>query len=250
MNYLKIKVSGVEALVDFDDFSTFMSAVSDTLTVTHRRIHPQRQARPNYLIRDLEVGSAIVTLAPAESTVDSVFEAYLETLASIRAGIVPHGRLSSEDLRSYRKLGRVLESKTAVLEIGDVEIDSTFITNCDRLIEGSPTSFGQVVGLLQGVNTHRSIFFRLYPEGQNSGAECHLRAEGLYEKLMKMFDKRVRLTGKVRRNPDGSGVDRVEVVEAELMPSPGEVPTLASLAGIWKNDRPFDLNEIRASWND
>jgi len=246
--FLKIKLSGVEDLVDFADFGTFISAVSETLTITHRRLHPERQVRPSYLVRDLQVGSAIALLSPADSNNFSIFDDYTDSLTAIRAGHLPSGKLSNEDLRCYKKLGRVLESKSSKAEVNGVEIDDVFVANCDRLIESSPSSFGQVVGLLQGVNTHRNVYFRIYPEDQNTGAECHLRGEGLYQRLMGMFDKRVRLTGTIRRNPDGSGVDRVDVEEAELLPDAGETPTLASLAGIWKNDQPFNLRELRAGW--
>lgn len=245
--FLKIKLSGVEDLVDFADFGTFISAVSETLTITHRRLHPERQVRPSYLVRDLQVGSAIALLSPADSGI-SIFDDYTQSLIAIRAGILPSGKLSNEDLRCYKKLGKVLDSKSSKAEVNDVEIDDVFVANCDRLIESSPSSFGQVVGRLQGVNTRRNVYFLIYPEDQNNGAECHLRGEGLYQPMMGMFDKRVRLTGTVRRNPDGFGVDRVDVLEAELLPNAGETPKLASLAGIWKNDQPFNLRELRAGW--
>lgn len=250
MKSLRIKIEGVRGLADFEDFAQFAKAVAESLTVTHRRFFPERQKRPRFNVRDLRVGSAVVTLSPDDQIPGDFLDGYVETLASIRAGQLPAGKMSGEDLRSYKKLGSVLDSRTTVAEVGDVEIDDAFLLSCDRLIESSPSSLGQVVGLLQGVNTHRAKFFRIYPEGQDAGAECYLRAPNLFDRMMEMFDKRVRLTGTVRRNPDGTGVDRVDVTDAELMPGANEVPTLASLAGIWRKDEPMDLRGIRAGWDD
>lgn len=249
MKTLTIKIDGRSGVADFGDFAAFSNAVAEALTITHRRLYPERQKRPRYNVVSLNVGSAMATLAPATNA-GNVFESFVETLTDIRVGRVPHGRISSEDVRCYQKLGSVLKSRTDYATVGDVEITEDFVVKCEQLINSAPKSLGQVVGFLQGVNTHRATCFRIYPEGQNFGAECYLKNPEVFDQMMELYDKRIRLTGLVRRNPDGSGVDRIEVDSVERMPQPGETPKLASLIGIWRDDAPFDLPAIRAEWNE
>ncbi len=63
-----------------------------------------------------------------------------------------------------------------------------------------------------------------------------------------LSNQAARPTSEVRRNPDGLGVDRVDVQQVEAMPRDGEVPALTSLAGIWKDDPHFDLRALRSEW--
>jgi hypothetical protein len=109
---------------------------------------------------------------------------------------------------------------------------------------------GDVVGQLQGVNTRRGKRFWVYPEHSKNSAECYVANDQLYDQMMNMFDCRVRLTGKIRHNPDGIGVDRIDVDQAVKLPSGASGTSLASLAGIWKNQPPMDLEDIRSGWDD
>lgn len=250
MKKLTIKIEGRgHEPADFSDFASLSQAVAESLLVTHRRLFPKQQKRPRYRIIDLHMGSAVATVAPVMDGANEFLNSYQEALSAIRNGVLPEGRVSTEHLRSYKKLAGVLDSHSKRVIIGNVEITGEFAINCDLLIERSPKSLGQVTGFLQGVNTHKRTCFRLYPEGQSYGAECYLCDDSLFQEMLKAFDKRVRLTGLIRRDPDGLGVAYVEVHSLEVMPEPSEIPTLASLAGIWK-DTPLDLDEIRASWNE
>lgn len=249
MESLSIKIDGEGELADFEDFAIFAKAVAQSLTTTHRRLYPERQKRPRFNVVALNVGSATAAIAPAQASV-GIFEPYVQTLVDIRRGELPQGKLSSEDVRTYRKLGTVLDSHTRTAYVGGVAITRSFVANCDQLIDAAPHAFGDVVGRLQGVNSHKSNRFWLYTQGSDVGAECFVSDPDLYQRMMGMFDGRVRLTGKIRRNPDGVGVDRVDVADAERLPEAGEVPTLASLAGIWKRDQPLNLDEMRSSWNE
>lgn len=249
MKKLRIKIDGKGGVADFSDFAEVARAVSEALTATHQRLHPSRQSRPRYNIVGLNVGSAEALIAP-DSPAAGTMIAFIGSLTDIRAGQLPRGRVSSDDLRKYKKIGKALDSRTESILVGDVQIDARFRKNCDELIENAPTGLGEVVGTLQGVNTHKSTTFWIYLPESNVGAKCFVRDPQLYERMMKMFDHRVRLTGKIRRNPDGAGVDRIDVDDAEKLPEKSEVPTLASLAGIWRNDAPFPLKEIRSGWND
>jgi len=77
---------------------------------------------PLYKIQKLEIGSVICECA-SDTSGEVVFNNVLEAVQASRHKKTPRFKLTSNDLRAYKKLTEPLASYTETIELSDVPID-------------------------------------------------------------------------------------------------------------------------------
>lgn len=247
MAVLTYKIDGVDGFADFADLAEFSAALTEALRVIHRVEHPGYGPLPRYRVQRLEVGSALVGLGGEIEAAKAIVN-LVRSVEQIRNRQRPDLSLDGPAVRALRKLSDPLESSTASIVLNDVPIDSQFRSGCNWLLDNAPKSFGQAIGRLEGLNVHHQNFFRLYPEGQDRGAECYF-SESLYGDVYSATKRRVRVEGLIQRDPDGVGVDRItKISRLEILPESDQLPSFESLFGLWK-DAPIDAQELRGGWD-
>ena len=247
METLSFYLKGKETdAFDFADMAEFTASLSEALRRVHRVIEPGTGKLPRYEIAKVELASFSSILRATGSGIIAA-SAFVASLSAIKYDRPLPLNLSGDDIRAIRELTNTLDSKTAFIEIADILIDKEFRANCDRILASAPKSLGQVVGRIDGLNTHieGGWYFRLYPTGVNRGAECFFD-ESDYSKIHKAMRGRVRVEGLIHRNPDGVGIDRItNLTVIEPIPEDNDLPTLRSLFGSFA-DSPIDIS---AGWD-
>ena len=232
---------------DFADTAEFCRSLVDCLRRMHRVDHPGTSKLPRYRIQKLEIGSAVIGLSSDQST-DHAVVLLTQTLSSIRNRRQYDAPLNAEDIRAFRSLSDPLESQTSTIVVADVPIDAVFRESCEWMLAQAPKSLGQAIGRLEGMNVHNRSFFRLYPEGQDKGAECYF-ADDMYDKVHDAMKKRVQVRGMIHRDPDGVGIDRITQIEdIEVLPETAELPSLTSLFGLFESE-PINRQMIGEGWD-
>lgn len=244
---LEITIEGkIDRRADFADTAEFCRSLVDCLRRMHRVDHPGVSRLPRYRIQKLEVGSAVIGLSSSQSPDHAVvlLKQTLDSLHNRRSGTVP---LNSEDIRALRSLSDPLESQTAAIFVDDIPIDKAFRDSCEWMLSQAPKGFGQAIGRLEGMNVHNRQFFRLYPEGQDRGAECHF-PDDMYDQVHRAMRKRVQVHGLIHRDPDGMGIDRItQIASLAEVPESESLPSLTSLFGLFKNS-PIDRQAMNEGW--
>jgi hypothetical protein len=168
-------------------------------------------------------------------------------ISAIRRETLPHPRFTIDDAREFKKMTDVRNSQTDGIFVQGISLDEQFIAGCDRLIENASRAFGEAVGYLDGINIHRSPWFRLYLEGQDRGVECRF-ANNLIADVRSCLGVRVRIRGTIVRDPNGVSIASIEdVIDVQSMPKDDEIPNLSSLFGIFKND-PTVADSFVSEW--
>lgn len=234
--YLKGKGSGS---CDLADLGAFCVQLNEALKHAHRAKEPGTGKLPKYELTDVEIASFRGFLHAGASGALAI-ATLVSSLGAIRSGEKLPVPVTSDDIRTFRKLAEPLGSNTEAIIVGNVPIDMKFVAQCDALLAASPKSLGQATGRLEAVSTHSASQFRLYPFNSDRGIVCYFD-EQFYDDVIANMRKRVRVSGLVHRNPDGIGIDRVtNITKIEKVPENNELPTLASLFGRFA-DRPIDV---------
>lgn len=239
MTKLRYRIEGTDRPADFEDFTRFNDRLHDCI----RRVHRSETSRgrlPRLTVSDLRIGSAVVEIEGDTALIDRV----VDTIRSLKANDTP-AWLSYADIRAFGELGTPLDFHTRRITIADMEIDRAFVEACTRTVAEAKESYGEVVGSLDNVNVHRKRQFRLYPADQDRGVPCDF-TDPLYDDVHRALTKRVRVTGRVVRDPNGVTVDRVPSVESITIIE-GDRPPLSKLIGLFADD-PIDLTAESHGW--
>lgn len=244
MKTLRIHLENGTAPVDFDDFGSFAFTLADVLRRSFRAEYKKVNVIPRFGITEIHAGSVAAEIASTDSFGDRAIDIFIETVGSIRRKERPQFGFSAKDIRTFRKLADPLDSHTKQIHIANLPIDDEFIAGCQWLLNNCPKSYGQTIGRLDGMNIHRARFFRLYPEGNDAGAECYFEPD-LLKPVIACIGKRVRVEGLIHWEPSGIGIDRITDIRA-FEQIPDELPSLIDLFGLYENT-PI---KVSSEWRD
>lgn len=248
--YLAVGGEARAESVDFTDLANFAVGLDDCVARLSRAIGLRSRSgvRPRFAIKSVRIASFSATLEPKDLIAAHCVELLPNVLESLRQGVIPDGmKFTGDDIRAFKKLADPLSSQTGTIRVGNIPIDFQYRDNVGKLLSSASQSLGEIVGRLDALNVHQKSTCIIYPESQSHGVKCYFQPE-LYETVHGLMRRRVRATGKLRRDPNGISIDSAEINKIERLPEDNELPDPLDLEGILSGGP--SLEEIREGWHE
>jgi hypothetical protein len=220
----------------FGDFREFCGCFAACLRRVERIVAGGAVLR--YRVSQLKSGSAALTLVPVPGggsagpdIPQTVADLFQDTVASLEAGGPIEPRLTSDDLRAFRKLAEPLDRRLRQVRIGGTRITGRFIANVDRIIGSPLPSEGSVTGRLERVNLHNRNEFALYAPVAGFAVTCAFPEE-MFRQVQAALRRNVTVHGALTFRSGTPFPERVQVRAMEVHPLDEELPSLQSLRGL------------------
>lgn len=220
--------------VHFNDFRTFCDHLESCLHKVEDVVDAERLV---YMIDDLKIGSAGVTLAPKKpkgaDARKRVIDTFNAIVNGIESGAASGAGWPTDTLLAFRRLAEPVGKRLREVRIGRTRITSAFISNLDRIIQPTILTTGSVKGKLEKLNVHGQNEFVIFsPLGYS--VKC-LFPEQLYPVVHRAVRGSVTVTGTLHYRADTAYPDQVQVQEIEEHPADDLLPKLSAMKGTWKN---------------
>ncbi len=236
---LQVKLTGPEddkGDVLFGDFRDFCGTLALCLRRAEEIVTEKTGLR--HRIVGLKHSSACLELEPVPpkkgpDTGADVYGFFTAAVTDLQEGGKADPRLTSEDLRLFRRLAEPMHRRIRKVQIAGTVLTTQYIANIDKLIGISIPSEGSVTGRLERLNVHNRHEFALFPPIGGFTVTC-VFPEELYEKVHNGMRKNATVFGTLAFKPDSPFPERVHVKTIEIHPSDEHLPRLADLRGQWK----------------
>jgi hypothetical protein len=164
----------------------------------------------------------------------AVEPAFEELLASVGRSDAPTWA-NSEILVKLRDLADPLTHvHSATLTVGKsiVNLDDTYRRDIDRMVGHDVVSVGELVGTLDALNLHDQLRAFLYPRRKGeSRIACDFPSK-LRPKVLASLQKRVRVTGELKRRESSERPYHVKIIEIEILPEEADLPLFQDVYGL------------------
>jgi hypothetical protein len=223
-----------QGFVHLNDFRAFCEHLENCLHKVEDAVDASKLV---YLIDDLRIGSASVTLAPKKPKGKDSRKLVVDTFNNLVEGI-ESGRASgagwpTETLLAFRRLAEPVNKRLKQLQIGKTRITTAFLSNVDRIIQPTISTNGSVKGRLEKLSVHGLNEFVIFsPLGYS--VKC-LFAEELYPIVHRAIRANVTVSGKLHYRADTAYPDKVQVEEIIEHPPDDNLPKLSEMKGTWSN---------------
>ncbi len=210
--------------VSLEDFATAIGKFKRLVLALTQDVSKGR--RVEWLVHDLQVGSAVATIRGEAESLDSV-ERVVHAYASVGQALERGGSLASFSapvIRGARSLTRVLSNRVTSIRFETPEEDAT-IANADLMaLPGAqrvPTSRiarGAVEGMVQTLSNRKGLRFVLYDTLHDRAVSCYL-GEDQEEVMRGAWGQRAMVEGEVSRHIlSGNPVAIRHIAKVEVMP--------------------------------
>lgn len=224
----------------------------DTLASCLRRVEGivSRKTHLKYRVVDLNKGSAMLAIEPippieGHDPSKDVVAFFVDTVSSIQAGRSVSPKLTSDDLRVFRKLAGPLNKKAREVKVSGTKLTTQFIANIDKITGVAIPSEGFVKGRLERLNLHNRSFFTIFPPIPGFSIACHFSDE-MYEQVYQGINKNVTVFGLLSFRPDRAIPEQVQVKSIEINPEDRDLPQLSAMRGTWSTDGLSAVEFLRA----
>jgi hypothetical protein len=211
-----------------DQLSTCLGVAEKAITKARPRI--------KYRIENLGTGSLVLTLGNGESDAQSPYNKtvalFNRTVSALQAGAAIDPRIGRPALESFRKLVDVFLRRNRSLSLNGVELTTRYIANIDDLLKMTIVSEGSFKGRIERLNIHNKNEFALYTPLSEHGVVCTFDPE-LFQEVRDAIGKSATVSGKLHFHGDEGFPAHINVNSIVTNPDDDELPTLASLRGIF-----------------
>lgn len=228
--------------VRLSDFIEELATIKEILTDLDRQISGSQLPVTDFRIIDLSHSSPSRVVLEAVPLDDKhgieVIDKFFSGLQQIREGSAPE-EFDSVLLGKFARIGRGLRKHlTEVVFTRDnssVGIGRTFEAQVISIIGEDEISDGSVTGTLEMINFHGGVNkFNVYPTVGPQKVTCHFPS-GLLEQAIKSVNRYINVTGKLKYKKRDKFPYAIDVLEIEIYPNEGELPTIFDLRGIAPN---------------
>ena len=207
-----------------------------------------------FRVSHLEIGSLGATLQEEveeryrtrRHVLRAVEPAFENLLESVLRSEAPEWA-NSEILVKLRDLADPLTHvQSATLTVGQstVKLDDTYRRDISRMVGRDVISVGELVGTLDAVNLHDQLRAFLYPRRKGESRIACDFSSALRPKVVASLQKRVRVTGQLKRRESSERPYHVKILEIEILPDESNLPLFEDVYGLSK-DFPADLDPVQ-----
>jgi hypothetical protein len=242
-NAISFRLEGAsrdEGLVRFADFAVFIEGTLLTLKAIERGATSKKQARVEYRVTQLEVGSAVLAIEPVTNAENHhlgaiVTTRFAQALSAVRDGVADAAGLEPAVRDAMKKmlapLNRGVRSITANFGGTQISIagradDALAITKP----EYQTSAVGSFSGSIDALNVHGDHFFYLYPVVGPTRVKCVFDSS-LLGKVRDAVKCMTTVKGLVEYDDGNPFPQRIFVEEIQTHPAVAELPTMRSLWG-------------------
>lgn len=225
-----------------NDLQEFCAALAACLRKCEKRVGVE--SRLDYRVVALRRGSCVLAIQPADSSPDAekktdtetqseVIDLFGHTVRALENGKPLDPRLSSHDLKDFKRLTRTYGSKIRSIQFGQFQLTNRYTTNVTRLMTQPTVAEGEITGVLERIDVHERSAFTLFP---NIGGPvlCEFRDELLGD-VKAAIKRNVTVHGRLMYYLGSEFPGKAHVTKIEILPDDDELPTLDDLRGLLAN---------------
>ncbi len=200
----------------------------------------------NWVVKDLEGGSAHVVVAPAAKDERTpiwagrtVTRAFGEGMAQIARGGDRPKYFTDTALRKALALNSLLGAygvSAVRVRVDGAQVDLTRDTarKVKDVVEGTLRSIGSIEGKLETISVHGQPYVNVFDSVTGHAIRCNISHQ-LVDKARDALKKRVQVFGTIYSRPSGE-ITSVRVRDFEVFEDEIELPTVEMMRGILRND--------------
>ncbi|MFN0071892.1 MAG: hypothetical protein ACKVVP_10440 [Chloroflexota bacterium] len=242
MSGLRITIEGVLGEISV---RSFLASVDHALRIADdldQGISGEHRGSLDWVIRDLEMGSLVVTVEARSRLADrnfgpEVIRAFVSGMSILERGGSTPPFFSETSMKHAQTLARMVgRNGTAGFQFSDfsttAEVSAHTAVNIEPLIRVKSWAFGSVEGLIETVSVHRKPRFIVYQDGTRKPVTVRFDTDEWLEKVLEAVKagRRVVVSGMVQYNARGEPLSIDFDSVAPLRPE-SSLPRAAELTG-------------------
>lgn len=161
---------------------------------------------------------------------------FAELLGSVGRSPAP-GWATSEILVKLRDLAEPLnhvQSATVTIGQSTVHLDDIYRRDISRMVGRDVVSVGELVGTLDALNLHDQLRAFLYARKKGESRIACDFPPRLRPRVLDSLQKRVRVTGELKRRESSERPYHVRILEIEVLPDEANLPLFEDVYGLSK----------------
>lgn len=185
--------------IPLDLFADSIKRFSDLVSTLSKEVGGTTEIE--WQVADLESGSAtatIIGLSPEIEVVERVVGAYEVVIQALEKGSpIPY---SANIVKAAKALTSILDGKIKSMQLATQDHASLILESSVNAPIFSSTTFGSITGMVETLSSRQTLRFILYDILFDKAVKCYVD-ESKREMIRDIWDKRVSVTGTIRRDP-------------------------------------------------
>jgi hypothetical protein len=197
-----------------------------------------------FVVTEAKAGSFDLTAKPQSARRDVSPVIMPRITKTVTAGLRALARrpvrpkhFSDTALLRVRDLGRLTSPETPTVKIGNgtepIPLSSRLLANVEAVLAPEVQSIGTIEGKLEGLIVHGKSRFLIFDPLTGRQVTCYFGERIAYDTVLRVFGKRLAVTGLIRSRRSGERVD-IQVTRLEVLPPDEELPSAEDVRGILK----------------